>query len=77
MNEDFTHDGEHHDAGGDAVCPVCRARVNSVTAPSREFDGETWHFCDEKCVRAFEKRPAHYAERARAEGVAPRSGQAR
>ena len=69
MDERFAHEGEHHDAFGDAICPVCRAGVNSRTAPSRTFDGETWYFCNDKCLRAFEKRPALYAERARAEGL--------
>ena len=69
MNQHFTHEGEHHDAAGDVICPVCRARVNSATAPSRTFDGETWFFCNDKCLRAFDKRPAFYAERARAEGL--------
>lgn len=67
MTEQFTHEGEHHDAAGDAICPVCRARVNSATALSRTFDGETWFFCNDACLRAFVRRPAHYAERARNE----------
>ena len=61
------HAGEHHADDGDAVCPVCRARVNSATAPSRAHDGETWFFCDDTCLRAFVKRPDHYVARARAE----------
>lgn len=69
MQQHFTHDGEHHDAAGDVICPVCRARVSSATAPSRAFDGETWFFCGETCVRAFDKRPAFYADRARREGL--------
>lgn len=69
MNEHFTHDGEHHDAAGDAICPVCRARVNSATAPSCRFDGDAWFFCNDKCLRAFQNRPAYYAARARAEGL--------
>lgn len=68
MNKDFTHEGEHHDASGDVICPVCRARVNSATAPSRTFDRETFFFCNDKCLTALAKRPAFYAERARAEG---------
>lgn len=67
MARDFTHHGEHHDAAGDAKCPVCRALVNSASAPSRLFDGETWFFCDGRCLDAFLKRPAYYAARARAE----------
>lgn len=69
MNQHPTHEGEHHDASGDVICPVCRARVNSATAPTRTFDGETWFFCNAKCLRAFDKRPAFYAARARAEGL--------
>lgn len=68
MNDHFTHEGEHHDADGDAICPVCRARVNSATAPSRVFEGHRWFFCNEACLRAWDRRPAHYAARARAEG---------
>lgn len=69
MNEHPTHEGEHHDEAGDVICPVCRALVSSATAPSRTFGGETWFFCNDKCLRAFDKRPAFYAERARIEGL--------
>jgi YHS domain-containing protein len=61
------HHGEHHAADGDAICPVCRARVDSRTAPSRAHDGETWFFCDDRCLRAFEGRPDFYVARARNE----------
>lgn len=70
MDEHYTHEGEHHDAAGDVICPVCRARVNSATAPSRTFDGAKWYFCNDKCLRAWDKRPAYYAARARTEGLA-------
>ncbi len=63
------HHGEHHAADGDAICPVCRARVDSNTAPRREHAGEAWYFCDERCLRAFEVRPDFYATRARAEAA--------
>jgi YHS domain-containing protein len=69
MHQHVTHEGEHHDATGDVICPVCRARVNSATAPRRIFDGETWFFCGGPCLRAFDKRPAFYADRARLEGL--------
>lgn len=69
MNNHFTHEGAHHDAAGDAICPVCRARVTSATAPTRTFEGATWFFCDDRCLRAFLKRPAYYAARAGAEGL--------
>ncbi len=66
MSDD--HDrGDHHAPDGDAVCPVCRERVDTRTAPSRFRDGETWYFCNDTCLRAFEKRPDHYVERARRE----------
>jgi len=61
------HHGEHHADNGDAICPVCRARVDSHTAPRRDHDGETWFFCDDRCLRAFEGRPDLYVTRARAE----------
>lgn len=61
------HDGEHHAADGDAICPVCRARVDSRTAPSREHDGQRWFFCDGRCLRAFERQPDFYVARARVE----------
>ena len=67
MTDHETHEGEHHAADGDAVCPVCRARVNSGSAPSRQHAGQTWYFCNDKCLRAFLKRPDFYAERARIE----------
>jgi YHS domain-containing protein len=69
MTQYVAHKGEHHDSAGDVICPVCRARVNSATAPSRRFDGDTWFFCNEGCLRAFDKRPGFYAERARTEGL--------
>jgi YHS domain-containing protein len=58
------HSGQHHAADGDAICPVCRARVDSRTAPRGEYGGETWFFCDDRCQRAFEDRPRFYATRA-------------
>jgi YHS domain-containing protein len=69
MTATFSHHGEHHDAEGDAICPVCRARVSSASAPSREFDGESWYFCNDTCLRAFLKRPGFYVLRARREGL--------
>ena len=61
------HHGEHHAADGDATCPVCRARVDSRTAPRRDHAGEAWYFCDDRCLRAFDARPDFYVTRARAE----------
>ena len=66
MNDHDHHD-DHHAADGDAVCPVCRERVDSRTAPSRVRDDETWYFCNDTCLRAFDRRPDHYVDRAHAE----------
>jgi P-type Cu+ transporter len=52
---------DHHDEHGDAVCPVCRMRVNSATAPSRVYEGKTYYFCEQSCLRAFDQSPAKYA----------------
>lgn len=61
------HAGEHHADDGDAICPVCRAAVDSATAPMQVHQGEAWYFCNDRCLTAFEKRSGFYAERARAE----------
>jgi YHS domain-containing protein len=61
------HHGEHHAADGDATCPVCRARVDSRTAPRRDHAGEAWFFCDDRCLRAFDARPDFYVTRAHVE----------
>jgi YHS domain-containing protein len=71
MSDDHDH-GDHHSADGDAVCPVCRQRVDTRTAPSRLRDDETWYFCNDTCLRAFDKRPDHYVARARRERAAER-----
>ena len=65
MPHSSDHD-DHHAADGDAVCPVCLMTVDSHTAPARDHDGETWSFCNDRCVRAFDKHPDHFAARARA-----------
>ena len=62
-----SHAGAHHADDGDAVCPVCRARVDSRTAPMRMHGREAWYFCDDRCRNAFDRRPDFYVERARSE----------
>ena len=59
-DHDHGHD-DHHQAGGDAICPVCEMAVDSATAPSREYGGKTYHFCNESCARAFDQEPEEYA----------------
>ncbi len=58
---DHGHHHDHHDGDGDAVCPVCEMKVNSATSPSREYEGKTYYFCNESCLRAFDQEPAEYA----------------
>lgn len=59
-HDDHGHD-DHHAADGDAICPVCEMRVSSATSPSRQYEGKTYYFCNESCVRAFDQEPAEYA----------------
>jgi YHS domain-containing protein len=37
-----------------ATDPVCRMKVDRAKAVAREFAGETYYFCSEHCLHAFE-----------------------
>lgn len=49
----------------EAICRVCEIRGAAhgmeKVAASREYDGESYHFCSEKCAGAFDTFPAGYA----------------
>ncbi len=60
-DHDHGHEHHHHHDGGDAICPVCEMKVDSATAPSREYAGKTYYFCNDSCARAFDQEPAEYA----------------
>jgi YHS domain-containing protein len=47
-----------------ATDPVCGMRVDRHKAVSREFGGETFHFCSSHCLRTFEAAPGRYADHA-------------
>jgi uncharacterized membrane protein YraQ (UPF0718 family)/YHS domain-containing protein len=40
--------------------PVCGMKVDRAKAVERELDGESFHFCSEHCLRAFEREPDRY-----------------
>jgi len=41
--------------------PVCGMDVDfSTTSFKKEYDGETYGFCSEKCLKQFEVDPANY-----------------
>ncbi|MGI8801322.1 MAG: YHS domain-containing protein [Solirubrobacteraceae bacterium] len=49
-----------------ATDPTCGMKVDRATAVHKQFAGETFFFCTENCLHAFERDPAH-ADRAGAD----------
>ncbi len=45
-----------------ATDPVCGMKVDCAKAVTKEFGGETFHFCSEHCLHAFELVPERYLE---------------
>jgi YHS domain-containing protein len=41
--------------------PVCRMKVERDKALRTVIDGQTYHFCSEHCLRAFEAQPGRYS----------------
>ncbi len=41
--------------------PVCGMKVDRAKAVTKRVDGETFYFCSEHCLHAFEADPAHVA----------------
>ena len=57
----MTHQTHHHGDAPDApVCPVCEMNVDPQTAPQREYQGQTYYFCDADCRDEFEAAPERY-----------------
>ena len=52
-----------HSSGNDADVrdPVCGMQVDPATSPYQaEHDGQTYHFCSQKCLEKFRADPARY-----------------
>jgi YHS domain-containing protein len=43
-----------------ATDPVCGMKVDRDKAVSKQFAGETYYFCSDHCVHAFEADPDRY-----------------
>jgi uncharacterized protein len=40
--------------------PVCGMKVDRAKAVTKQMDGQTFHFCSEHCLHAFEAEPARF-----------------
>ena len=49
--------------------PVCGMQVDRSKAVTKEFGGETFYFCSEHCLHAFEADPARYGGPGAADGT--------
>ena len=52
-----------------ATDPVCGMQVDRQKAVSKEFGGQTYYFCSEHCLHAFEAAPASHAHAGDAPGA--------
>jgi uncharacterized protein len=43
--------------------PVCGMKVDRAKAVTKQFDGQTFYYCSQHCLHAFEAEPARYADR--------------
>jgi Cu+-exporting ATPase len=44
--------------------PVCGMKVNSRTSNLvSEYNGKTYYFCSDRCMKAFNTNPSQYLER--------------
>lgn len=67
MNKHDDHDHSHRSDGATASVkamtardPVCGMTVQvDQDKPSREYEGETYHFCSQKCHDKFAADPEH------------------
>lgn len=65
-HQDDHHDHHHDDHGheaepgpGEAIDPICGMTVEIATARwTLEHDGETWYFCNPRCLETFRSRSA-------------------
>ncbi len=77
MNKHDHHDHSHHHshatASADAMTakdPVCGMTVKlDAGKPSREHDGEIYHFCSQKCHDKFAADPEHFLSGAHKESA--------
>jgi YHS domain-containing protein len=46
-----------------ATDPVCGMKVDRHGAVTKEFGGETFYFCSERCLHAFEADPGRSIDR--------------
>lgn len=56
-------DMPHAASAGQAVDPVCKMKVDVKSAPSRTYQGTTYHFCSEHDRAAFDREPTKYLRR--------------
>lgn len=78
MSDCYKHHGHHTDsadhshphgsvASGEVKDPVCGMTVDPQTAKYRTaFDGETYYFCSESCLRKFTANPHDYVHASKA-----------
>ncbi|MGO9901307.1 MAG: permease [Solirubrobacteraceae bacterium] len=52
-----------------ATDPVCGMKVDRAKAVTEQFVGETFYFCSDDCLRAFEADPARYGHAAVSAGL--------
>jgi hypothetical protein len=45
-----------------ATDPVCGMKVDRAKAATTEFGGQTFYFCSQHCLNAFESDPGHYVD---------------
>ena len=80
MNKHHCHDHDHHrdketDSAGTMTAkdPVCGMSVQVDSGkPSRKYEGETYHFCSQKCCDKFAADPEHYLTGAHKAETAPK-----
>ena len=54
-----------------ATDPVCGMKVDRAKAVRKEVAGETFYFCSEHCLHAFEADPSRYLDKERPGAHAP------
>lgn len=43
-----------------SIDPVCGMSVDEATAPKTDFEGKTYYFCCNACMKTFSQDPAKY-----------------
>src|SRR6266566_4029268 len=67
-------DREHHQDPAPHIDPVCGMTVAADSPRRFEFDGTTYYFCSDHCLRKFSADPAKYV-RAEPPAAAPAATQ--